>query len=234
MVEPEPSGLRVPGKEPGIGMSEELPGKGYTVNGKYREREVMETGPNGPTHGHRPYPPIPQLRPEHIASDAKLYANRVEMLYDLPKNGVCGECGVYEGLFSLSILDIASPSFLHLFDINTSFIMKSVRVDSRVRVKQGDSSTELSVYPNDSFDFIYIDGAHHYEGVKKDADVAKTKVKIGGILAFNDYCAYSFYEDAEYGVKQVVNALCVDGGFQVTAFGFMADGYDDIWLRRIT
>jgi hypothetical protein len=110
--------------------------------------------------------------------------------------------------------------------------MQSVRSRGEVTVKEGDSSKNLNVYPDGYFDFIYIDGDHSYEGVQKDADVAKTKIKKDGIIAFNDYTLWSFYEMAEYGVPYVVNNLCINDEFKVIAFAFMHHGYHDIALRR--
>lgn len=207
--------------------------RGYSVGGKYRPREVTPS-----SHPYKPEKEVHPLSPDNISEYAKLYANRVAMLYGLYSLKAfqypwrCAEIGVYEGIFSQSILDVMHPKELHLFDINTAPIMQSVRSRGEVTVKEGDSSTNLAVYPDESFDFIYIDGDHSYEGVQKDADVAKLKVRPGGILAFNDYTIWSYYEMAEYGVPYVVNNLCVLEGFKVIAFAFMHHGYHDIALVK--
>jgi len=41
--------------------------------------------------------------------------------------------------------------------------------------------------PDDFFDFIYIDGCHKYECVKKDIENSLKKLKRGGILAGHDF-----------------------------------------------
>lgn len=41
-------------------------------------------------------------------------------------------------------------------------------------------------YPDGAFDFVYIDGDHSYEGVVKDIQNYKSKVKPGGVMAFHD------------------------------------------------
>lgn len=46
----------------------------------------------------------------------------------------------------------------------------------------------LKQLPNESFDFIYLDGDHSYEGVKKEMFEYWPKVKKGGMLAGHDYC----------------------------------------------
>ena len=42
-------------------------------------------------------------------------------------------------------------------------------------------------FEDNSFDFIYIDGAHDYESVKKDIELYAPKLKTFGILAGHDY-----------------------------------------------
>jgi hypothetical protein len=42
-------------------------------------------------------------------------------------------------------------------------------------------------YPDKSIDFIFIDGDHTYDGVKKDLAAWYPKMKIGGVFAGHDY-----------------------------------------------
>ena len=48
----------------------------------------------------------------------------------------------------------------------------------------------LDHIPNESYDFIYLDGDHSYEGVKQELPLFWNKVTSGGILAGHDYCNY--------------------------------------------
>lgn len=182
---------------------------------------------------HMPQRKIPPLQPEHISDTARIFANRIELLYAMPVGGKVAEMGTYEGIFAGNILDICKPAELHLFDINTEPLIKKIRADSRVIVKQGDSSSNLAVYADNFFDWIYIDGDHGYDGVWKDAQVAKTKIPVGAFLAFNDYTLWSFQEMAEYGIPFTVNTLCNEGEFEVVAFAFQYHGYHDIVLRKL-
>jgi predicted O-methyltransferase YrrM len=45
----------------------------------------------------------------------------------------------------------------------------------------------INNFEDDSLDFIFIDGDHTYEGVKKDIENSFRKVKKGGIIAGDDY-----------------------------------------------
>lgn len=45
----------------------------------------------------------------------------------------------------------------------------------------------LKQIPDNSLDFVYIDGAHDYENVKKDIENYYKKVKLGGFIAGHDF-----------------------------------------------
>lgn len=81
-----------------------------------------------------------------------------------------------------------------------------------------------------SFDWIYIDGDHSMDGVRKDAEVACRKIKNGGILMFDDYTLWSPTEVMPYGVVHVVNAL-VNQGHPVIGLALSPHGHYNIALR---
>ena len=43
------------------------------------------------------------------------------------------------------------------------------------------------MFEDNSIDFIYIDGNHQYDFVKKDLEDYVPKVKVGGVIAGHDY-----------------------------------------------
>lgn len=57
---------------------------------------------------------------------------------------------------------------------------------------KGDSHSEQMLeqvkncYPNEQYDFLFIDGDHSYEGVKKDFEMYAPLVRKGGIIIFHD------------------------------------------------
>lgn len=66
---------------------------------------------------------------------------------------------------------------------------------------------------NDNFfDFIYIDGDHTYEGVKKDLNNIFSKIKKNGILAGDDY---GVFENINFGVKKAVDEFCVENNLKL-------------------
>ena len=166
---------------------------------------------------------------------ARVFASRFDALDTLPRNGVVAEVGTQAGLFAERILLTAAPASLHLFDIEFDTLRReraAVADDARVTLHLGDSSTELSRCPDASFDWIYIDGDHALDGVRKDTTVALAKVKPDGILVFNDYTVWSIMEMADYGVVPVVNELLAGGEFEMIYLALHPLMYCDVGLRR--
>jgi hypothetical protein len=75
---------------------------------------------------------------------------------------------------------------------------------------KGDHSVLHSNYPDEFFDFVYIDSNHAYEPTVRDIDQWWPKVKKGGILAGHDYRDRSGIhkftgEPFSWGVVEAVN-----------------------------
>ena len=139
--------------------------------------------------------------------------DREWLLKRLPKHAVCAEIGVYQGRFSELVLWIARPTKLHLIDpwkyetdptYERSFYggskgQSQARMDrmyesvvkcfksKRVEIHRGTSVECSSQFPDNYFDWIYIDGNHLYEFVKQDLESWFPKMKSGGIVAGDDY-----------------------------------------------
>ena len=57
----------------------------------------------------------------------------------------------------------------------------------KINVKRGYSHSEIPKFEDDFFDIIYIDGNHEPEYVLEDAVLSFRKLKINGIMIFDDY-----------------------------------------------
>lgn len=180
------------------------------------------------------FPALPPLPPDRF-DGCVLLSERAEILKRLPRGGVCAEVGTQEGHFAEKILDIVRPEHLHLFDIDDAPLRaRQTDLLSRpgVELHLGDSSTALARFPDDHFDWIYIDGDHSYDGVKRDIRVARTKVKPGGLLIFNDFTLWSPTECIDYGVPHAVCELSLSDGFCFVYFALHPHLYNDVALRR--
>ena len=175
---------------------------------------------------------VPEIS-QTALSHAQLMSNRHALIRELGIGGVVAEIGTQEGIFSDFILGSTQPDELHLFDIDFSPYHAVGRVDDeRVVLHEGDSSTLLSTFPVDYFDWIYIDGDHSYDGAKADAEIAVTRVKPGGTLVFNDFTIWSPAEMIDYGIPYVVSELIRDFDLEVTYLALHPLGYHDIAVRR--
>jgi hypothetical protein len=72
----------------------------------------------------------------------------------------------------------------------------------QVRVHRGYSTDMLEQFPDEYFDWVYIDGNHLYEYVKKDLELSLRKVKEGGYITGDDYTEGGWWEG---GVKKAVS-----------------------------
>jgi predicted O-methyltransferase YrrM len=60
-------------------------------------------------------------------------------------------------------------------------------VSNQLVINRGYSHEVLPTLPDDCFDIIYVDGNHEPEYVLEDAVLSFRKLKVGGILIFDDY-----------------------------------------------
>lgn len=199
----------------------------------------------------------PAIAPRHLRG-AKLYADRYDMLRDiaarLPKYPTICEVGVGLGDFSEFLLRLLQPSRFVAIDwfrvhevdqlvfgrpVNEVFGARTHAQFYRerfagkpVEVLEGDSAETLSSLEDGSFDMIYVDANHEYDGVKADADAALRKMKRGGVLVFNDYILFDHLRGSEYGVVPVVNCVVDQTDWRIIAFALQHSMFCDVALAR--
>lgn len=164
----------------------------------------------------------------------KRHKNRIKMLEMMPKHGRCAEIGVWNGGFSGVILEVTQPTELVLIDPwdllsaqgkeewthkkhqNNEFMrgmFDNVSANyahlPNVSIRKGFSADVLATYPDNYFDWLYIDGNHLYEFVRKDIEVSFKKVRHGGIIAGDDYF---WKKDDRAHVKEAVLDAMKDHG----------------------
>ena len=94
-----------------------------------------------------------------------------------------------------------------------------------VAVVKGDSSTLLCSFPENTFDMIYIDGDHSYQGCKKDLEAAYKVLKPNGWLMGHGYDLNMKKTNTtlNIGVRQAVDEFLVTYKQIICAKG--NDGY---------
>jgi hypothetical protein len=123
-----------------------------------------------------------------------------------------------------NLINVDTPT--NFMDENTekTFYKNIVGFENRIKVLKGKSSDKLIelIKLNETFNFIYIDASHKVMDVYLDATLAWKLLKIGGIIAFDDYTfnkgdlLNSPYEAIEYFKElQKENILILHTGYRI-------------------
>jgi hypothetical protein len=132
-----------------------------------------------------------------------------EILNALKLNGEAAELGVHRGEFSETFLSLwNAPGRLHLIDIWDNVDIYSYNREGdlqetinkvkpfgsdRYKIIKRYTTDAALLYPNDFFDFIYLDASHTYESARRDIQMWWPLLKQGGIFAGDDYRKFYFY-----------------------------------------
>lgn len=120
---------------------------------------------------------------------------------------VVAEVGVEKGLNATEMLGKMNISRLYLIDpypeytdCSTGYVSKQVNQDTyrmmfnnvqnwldKITLVHQTSQFAATLFPDEFFDFVYIDGNHDYEPVRTDIAAWWPKVKVGGIIGGHDY-----------------------------------------------
>ncbi len=186
------------------------------------------------------WPEARRLSERHIRN-CRLIVNRYEMLKEeeIPKGGTYAEIGIWKGHYSAHILENLRPTKLHLVDLSRMAVdtvteqFKKQIDDGLVEVHHSDSAEWLLSMPDEHFDWIYIDGDHSYEGVRRDLAAAHQKIKPDGVISLNDYIFVGSTDLAKYGVIEAVNEFCIENDFELIHFALHGRMYNDVTIRKI-
>jgi len=128
----------------------------------------------------------------------------------LPKNGIGAELGVYKGDFSPFLLKHTNAKKLYLVDPwfyhkgghwdwgngNRSTVDALIKIlrafkkeieDGRIIIQVGWDTQVLTTFPDQYFDWVYVDTSHTYEQTKKELQILTRKVKGNGVIAGDDW-----------------------------------------------
>lgn len=167
----------------------------------------------------------------------QVLSQRDDILRRIEPGGCCIEVGVDRGDFSRRILDLAAPRHLTLVDLDLTGPAVAGRFASEIEagtvsLHEGDSADFLATLPDASLDFAYIDGDHSYAGVRRDIAAIASKMRPGGILAFDDYVVWSPGESIAYGVVRAVNEFVIESGWPLRFISLGNGGYPSVGLQR--
>lgn len=79
--------------------------------------------------------------------------------------------------------DLASS--IDFNEVEKAFKIRMININNVIHIKKTGEEA-LNDFENESLDFIYIDGNHQEDAVKKDINLWRSKVKKNGIIAGHD------------------------------------------------
>jgi hypothetical protein len=174
-------------------------------------------------------PPLPQ----DMVAGCRMFATRLDLIESLPKNGHIAELGTYKGDFAREILARCSPAQLVIVDIDYTLFDPAIGADRRVTRHTGQTHSVIATFPDQYFDWIYIDADHGYEGVCRDIAAAAIKVKAGGYLVFNDFAHIDPFM-GRYGVHRAVVEFALRERWSLSHFALQGAALYDVALQRPT
>lgn len=170
--------------------------------------------------------------------DLENISSREELIKIFKPSGNGIEIGVEKGRYSSFILKNCPDLKLYLLDCweqqdpkiyndlnhdNTIHVehLKNVITNifpyyKRARIIKGYSDEFVNLFPNNFFDFIYIDANHSYESVKNDLIKWFPKLKSNRLFSGHDYLngKDGFYETI-YGVKTAVDEFAIENNLKI-------------------
>ena len=163
-----------------------------------------------------PYYPLKEKHLKNLTA----VTNRKKLLDHLPKNCIVAEIGVDEGTFSNDIITVCKPSKIHLIDTwgskrynqqKRNGVVRKFSKDIKkgvVEINLGLSTQVVNRFPDNYFDWIYIDTAHSYQQTKKELEMYSKKLKNKGIIAGHDFIIGNWNSMLKYGVINAVYEFC--------------------------
>ena len=153
----------------------------------------------------------------------------------LPKNGIGAELGVMKGHFSPILLKHTNATKLHLVDPwyfltghwswasgNQSTVDALIKIlkyfkkeieDERILIHVDDDLQVLTMFPDQYFDWVYIDSSHSYEHTKHELQILASKVKDSGVIAGDDWHPEPGHR--HHGVYKAVNEFIISEKYRV-------------------
>lgn len=105
--------------------------------------------------------------------------------------------------------DSLTKSGPHIYD---EYIANIEPVKKYITTIKGNSHIVYEEFNDESIDFLFIDGNHDYEAVKKDIQLWYPKVKNGGIISGHDY-DWDTVKQAVDEYFDSVEVIVAEGGY---------------------
>ena len=185
----------------------------------------------------------PDLELKHLANCA-LLPNRRELLRVLPRGGVVAELGVAYGDFSEEIIRYNSPRELHLVDVwaapryrnGRGAVMEKFKreIDAgNVVIHEGLSVEVVDRFPDETFDWMYIDTVHTFKDTFEELVACSSKLRKDGYVAGHDFSTSSPNRFSRYGVIPACATFCEVFGWRFEFITMEPTGSFSFCLSRL-
>jgi len=157
---------------------------------------------------------------------------REDFLKILPRYSVGAELGVFKGEFSEQILKKVKPREFHMIDVwwhtygdvfpdwgaYTDFgklrtrdayeqaSKTAAKFKTRTEIHVGEDLDILNEFPDQFFDWVYVDSSHAYEHTRKELSVIDRKIKPTGMITGHDWQPDPAH--IHHGVYKAVREFC--------------------------
>jgi len=196
---------------------------------------------------------IPPPLNSYIVKNAKVYADRIDYLYDQKQINSYLEIGVLAGDYTDMVIQNLSPKEITLvdpfneidwnqadnprFDNDThyNFIINKYGNNKNIEIVKEffDPVNSNLVKDTKKYDYIYFDAKHSYEFMVDCIKFAVEHLSVDGVIGINDYVIFDPFTDQYYGVVQAVNQfLFKNTEWEVHAYVIGATLHSDIYLKR--
>lgn len=143
---------------------------------------------------------------------------------------ICGLACKHEGLGRVTFVDAGfdmnaegeeakrSWGGLGIWKTATKDYWKPLGLENFIEILCMTTEQFVSHYTSREFEYIYIDGDHSYEGVKKDFNLLWDHLKEGGYMVFHDVLVEKETDWGKCGVKKFWEELKKTRGFLTIPF----------------
>lgn len=187
----------------------------------------------------------PQTRLQLIHTEnCRALPDRGMLLARLPQGGIAAEIGAAFGDYTKHIFAQNKPRELYLLDSwdSARYVagMEAIKRNfaaeieaGRLHLRQGFSTDKLAEFPNEFFDWVYIDTNHSYGTTWKELQLCHECVKPDGRIAGHDFCTGNVIDPVPYGVIEACARFCVQYGWQYEYITLESHGHFSFCLKRL-
>ena len=192
--------------------------------------------------------------PPELLRNCRVLPSRYSLPEHIPQGRVITEIGVAVGGFSQFLIDCCKPTrFIAIdrfnlhelehfwgkrprewFGTKTHLEFYTDKFEQIIKaggmsVLAGDSPAQIARLDDGSVDVFYVDGDHTYDGVWRDLDALRPKIKPSGMIIMNDYTSGD--GERAYGVVKATNEFMVKYGYEMTMLCLEPLMYCDVVLQ---